>query len=148
MMDGKIFYLAGPMSSKPYENIPLFKETAQVLRGRGYTIVSPVELDGNEVERYCMENPTSVNLFAGDTVDGNTWGDFLSRDINILSDECHGVILLPDWEESAGAKLEAFLAVLKNYDIRAYYPTNKQVVQLQNQFVLDSIYFNTIRGLA
>jgi hypothetical protein len=42
---------------------------------------------------------------------GETWGDFLSRDVKIVADECDGVVVLDNWFRSRGARLECFIAV-------------------------------------
>lgn len=106
-MDKSIpYYLAGPMSHIPQFNFPAFDDAAAQLRERGFTIVSPAELDKPEVRARALAS-----------MDGNpdehdgTWGDFLSRDIKIVVDQVKGVILLPGWVRSRGARLESYAAL-------------------------------------
>ena len=96
------YYLAGPMSGLPQSNFPAFYDAAETLRAEGYTIISPAELDiAEEV----------ANALAG-RKSKSTWGDFLSRDVKIVVDGCDGIIFLPGWAQSRGARLEAFTALL------------------------------------
>lgn len=110
-MKGKLpLYLAGKMSGVPQFNIPLFERAAQELRALGYDIVSPVELDSDEVRRECLASPDgSWNV---GRLGGETWGDILARDIKVVADGIGGIVFLPDWYESRGARLEAFVALL------------------------------------
>ena len=82
-------YLAGPMSGKAGFNYPRFQEVAEALRSRHYDIVSPHEMHD------------------GDT--SQSWEWYLRKDLTIML-ECDGLILLEDWEESRGARLELFVA--------------------------------------
>lgn len=96
------YYLAGPMSGISQSNFPAFYAAAAVLREAGFEIVSPAELDDAE----------DMALALSDQPAKKTWGDFLSRDVKIVSDVCDGIIFLPGWEKSRGARLEAFVALL------------------------------------
>lgn len=103
------FYLAGPMSGIPQFNFPAFFAAAATLRAQGYEIVSPAEIDNDEDKGYALKSPDgSPDKRAG----AKTWGDFLSRDVKLVADQVSGVIFLPDWHRSRGAKLEAFTALL------------------------------------
>lgn len=106
-MDKSIpYYLAGPMSWIPRFNFPAFDAAAAHLRQLGYTIVSPAELDSPEVRAEAM---TSVD---GDpTAHSGTWGQALSRDIEIVADRVKGIILLPGWVKSRGARLETYCGI-------------------------------------
>ena len=99
----KKVYLAGPMTDIPQSNIPLFDRVAQSLRSKGWTVISPSELDDLSVRELCLNNlPT-----------GHTWGDFLSRDVKVVADgELDAICLLPGWMGSKGARLEAYVGLL------------------------------------
>ena len=95
------------MSGIPQFNFPAFYAAAKDLRARGYDIVSPAELDDQEIAAQAMSsrdgNPQNVH---------RTWGDFLARDVKIVADQVQGIIFLPDWHKSRGARLEAFVGCL------------------------------------
>lgn len=109
-----VWYLAGPMSGIPQCNIPVFNAAADDLRQRGLKIISPAELDDPEVYAAAMASKD------GYPKTGNTWGDFLSRDIKIVADKVTGIIFLPGWEKSRGARLEAFVGLLCGHRFRRY----------------------------
>lgn len=104
------WYLGGPMSGVPQFNIPLFDSAAKALRAQGFTIISPAELDNERVRTACLASPDGVNT--AETSDGGTWADFLSRDVKLIADQVDGIILLPNWWRSRGAKLEVFVGLL------------------------------------
>jgi len=122
----KPHYLAGPMSGIPAFNYPAFDEAAAELRKMGYKITSPAEMDDPEVAKVALESPLG-ELGDGMVVNGecHTWGDFLSRDVKLLADECGGIILLPGWEKSKGARLECFVAIQCGYDCYFWFPEYK-----------------------
>ena len=108
--DAKV-YLAGPMSGVPQFNIPAFDEAAVYLRSEhGVYVVSPAELDRTEVRRACLMSPDGK--MTAETGGGETWGDFLARDVRLIADHCAGVVLMNGWEKSRGARLEAFVGLL------------------------------------
>lgn len=112
------YYLAGPMSGIKHHNIPAFDSAAETLRAKGYDIISPAELDGGAFREIAYRESPDVG--GGDTVLGNTWGDLLARDVKTISDDCGGIILLPGWEKSKGARLEAFVALSCGYPALEY----------------------------
>lgn len=83
-------YISGPMTGIPEFNYPAFEDAAQRLRALGYDVVSPHEI-----------NPP-------DGID-HTWEWYLRRDIAGLV-ECDGIVVLPGWENSRGARVETDLA--------------------------------------
>lgn len=81
-------YLSGPMTGKPNLNWPAFTTEAQRLRGLGYSVVNPAEL-----------NP-----------DPNTpWHECMRTDLKALLD-CDAIALLDGWMDSQGAQLELHIA--------------------------------------
>lgn len=99
-------YLAGPMSHRPAFNFPAFDAAAEDLRSRGYKVISPAELDNDEIRGLALASPDGENI----EVRGQ-WRDFLSRDVRLVAHpDTEAVVLLPGWKESAGATLEADVA--------------------------------------
>lgn len=81
-------YLAGPMSNYPDFNYEAFRSAAAHLRGLGYEVANPAEI-----------NP--------DTRIG--WRASMLRDIpHVLTADA--IALLPDWQLSRGARLEVHIA--------------------------------------
>ena len=81
-------YVAGPTSGMPESNYPAFFAAEEKLRTAGFDV----------------ENPAT-----GGQVDGWTWRDYMKRGIGQLV-RCDGVALLPGWDLSRGAQIEANLA--------------------------------------
>jgi hypothetical protein len=114
-MSEKTFYLAGPMSGLPQFNFPLFREVARDLRMRGFKVISPAELDEAESVAAAMASKNGDPIAAH-----RSWGHYLSRDIKIVADQVQGIIFLPGWEKSRGARLEAMCAALCNHEFLEY----------------------------
>jgi hypothetical protein len=89
----------------PQCNIPAFDQAAERLRKVGHDVVSPAELDDPEVRERMLNDETGV-------VSSLNWAQCLGRDIEVL-DTCDGIVLLPGWECSKGAKLETYAAILR-----------------------------------
>lgn len=81
-------YLAGPMTGLPALNFPAFHAAAASLRASGYEVVNPAEINAD---------PN-----AG-------WNACMRADIAQLV-TCDQIALLPGWERSRGATIEARLA--------------------------------------
>lgn len=114
-------YLAGPMTGIPQFNFPAFDAAAADLRERGYTVVSPAELDRPETRAAALASPDGA--MGSGTHDGETWGDFLARDVKLIADDgVEAIVCLDGWQRSKGARLETFvgrLAGLPIYEYRA-----------------------------
>jgi hypothetical protein len=72
-----------------------FEEADDMLTDAGYSVVNPALL----------------------TPDCDSWTDFMRRDIRALM-RCDAVALLPDWQDSRGAKIEERLARDLGMDVR------------------------------
>lgn len=94
-------YLAGPMSGLPDHGLPAFRAAAEVLRRRGYTVMSPVEMD--EADGFDPETEVESG--------GEVWAGFLARDLKVVTDpDVHAVVVLDGWSGSRGARLEVHVA--------------------------------------
>lgn len=83
------YYLAGPMAGIPDRNFPMFAAAATFLRDRGFTVLSPAELNKeylNKGRSVCMR-----------------------RDIEFVM-QADGIFMLPGWRESQGALCEFAVA--------------------------------------
>jgi hypothetical protein len=83
------FYLSGPMTGLPDYNRPAFDEVAKNLREKGFAVFSPSEIGPR------------------DQVMSRSW--YMRKDIQALL-QCDAVMMLPDWEQSEGARLEFEIA--------------------------------------
>lgn len=86
-----LVYLSGPMSKYSGEgyNYDAFDEAAATLRANGYDVLNPAETAGG-ITHLSREK-------------------FLEIDTGYVQ-AADAICLLPEWEESAGAKLEFYLA--------------------------------------
>ncbi len=97
------------MTGIPQFNYPAFMAAAKIVRALGHEAINPAEVDDEETQAEAMASEDGM-LVDGQTA-GHTWGDLLARDVKLVADEVDGVVLLPGWENSRGARLEAFVAV-------------------------------------
>lgn len=114
-------YLAGPMSGYPQFNFPAFFEAAKRLREAGFEVISPAEID-NEEDKGAALTSTDGDPTNRIAMNNKTWGDFLARDVKLIADTgIEGIVFLPNWAKSKGAKLEAFVGLLsKNFKFFRY----------------------------
>ena len=92
------YYLAGPMSGKPLYNFPLFDRIRDEMRAEGYNVISPADLD-----REVGFDPTTG------VVDKKFLDEAMRRDVDAIM-KVDALVMLPDWENSTGAKAEYALA--------------------------------------
>jgi len=104
-------YIAGPMTWRPSFNFPAFDAMVEMLNRYGYQTISPAELDSAEDRARAMASPDGAPIHYDN---GKTWGDFLARDIKLIVDspDIDGIVVLPDWETSRGARFETFTGVM------------------------------------
>lgn len=86
------------MTGYPKFNYPAFHSAAAKLRGIGFDVTSPAEL-----------NPIDPNLQVDDDYHARLYPSFLKRDIAALL-ECDHICMLDGWEKSKGATLEHHIA--------------------------------------
>jgi hypothetical protein len=79
------------------------------MRVFGHDVVSPAELDDPADRAAALASPDGHMLAYTDGT-GKTWGDFLARDVKLLADDgIEGIVVLPGWSKSRGARLETFV---------------------------------------
>ncbi len=102
-------YLANRMTGKRGCNFAWFDAAAADLRERGYEVVSPAEIDREDVREQARASKNCRESYAT----GETWGDFLARDVKLIADSgIDAVVVGPEWRQSKGARLETFIAFL------------------------------------
>lgn len=134
-------YIAGPMSGIPQFNYPAFDAAASRLRKEGFDVVSPAEMDSDEVRNIALRSETGNLSELAPT--GETWGDMLAADIKLIADEVDAVFVLPGWENSRGARLEAFVATSVQKPV--YTETATLTCILPDFFVIEEIAKNIIK---
>jgi hypothetical protein len=98
----KRVYIAGPMTGHANLNFPAFHAAASALRGQGFEVINPAEINGGEDEIVACALMTPQQL-------KDHWRDCMRNDITMLM-TCDGVHMLPGWEMSKGATLEHHIA--------------------------------------
>jgi hypothetical protein len=91
------WYVAGPMSGLPESNYPAFLDAARRLREVGYLIECPAE------------NPAPPC---------GTWLGYMRMSLRQIS-RVDGMVMLPGWIWSRGARIEWLLAVLLGLRVRS-----------------------------
>ena len=107
-------YISGPMSGRANFNRAAFEAAREKLRGHGHWVLDPTELDSLPAAEATGGDPSLYKWI---------WIAFLQRDVAmLLSCELDGVVVLPGWRTSRGARLEvvaALVAGLRIYGLSA-----------------------------
>lgn len=90
----EVLYLSGPMSNIAEHNFPAFIDAAHALRQKGHFVIS-----AHEVPHDDNKEPGSI-----------PWEEYLRGDLIAMLLHCNAIVLLPGWEQSSGAQLEAHVA--------------------------------------
>jgi hypothetical protein len=106
------------MSGIPQFNFPAFDAACARLRAAGFDIVSPHEHDTPETQKAARESVDGAPMPKESGAE--TWAECLARDVVLVGDVCAGIIFLPDWIKSRGAKLEAFTGLLTGKQFAVY----------------------------
>lgn len=95
-------YIAGPMTGKPDWNYPAFFEAEEWLGSIGIEAINPAKADGDTL---------AEALGQAGAVDAPTkpWTEYL-RQALVQVAGADGMLLLPGWQESKGARLEVHVA--------------------------------------
>lgn len=83
----RIVYISGPITGKPELNRPAFARAAESFTAKGFQVVNPFDV---------CPNPAS-------------WEEAMRADVRALM-LCTHIALLPGWQQSRGAVIEARLA--------------------------------------
>ena len=94
-------YLAGKMRGLPSFGAEEFRKAARVLRGRGFEVISPLEMD--EAAGICVDGLTG---FEGLSDQGFDIRKTLMLDLGVVLMDVDAVVLLPGWTSSRGAIAE------------------------------------------
>ena len=97
------YYLAGPMSGIPELNFPAFNREAAHFRAQGHEVVNPAEINSDPAAE---------------------WNACMRADIPQLC-TCEGVLMMPGWENSRGARLEHYIA--RALDMKVVYLVREAV---------------------
>lgn len=95
-------YIAGPMTGHPDLNFPAFHAAAAEYRKKGAFVINPAEMNGGDAEIAATAKLTAEQYHAH-------WVRCMKKDINALM-TCDGIVMLPGWQKSRGAKLEHHIA--------------------------------------
>lgn len=89
MNTDKVLYVGGPMTGFPQFNFPAFDAASADLRRRGFTVVSPAELDDPATREAALASPDGAP--GTGSSNGETWGDFLARDVKLIADKVDAI---------------------------------------------------------
>lgn len=115
-------YLAGPMTNRPGFNFPLFFDAARALREQfNYEVLSPAEKDLETIpESLFLQNTTGdlPRLVSESAANGTpfTLKNAMEWDLPAIQ-KSNGIVLLPGWETSTGARWERTVAEALDRDI-------------------------------
>ena len=87
-------YIAGPMTGYPDFNYPAFTHAGEVLTAKGWDVLNPVDSEKENTDAAYQSKP---------------WSWYLRSALKMVTD-AEAICLLPGWEESSGARLEAYVA--------------------------------------
>ena len=116
------FYIAGPMRGYDQLNFPMFDSAAQQLAREGeYNVLNPAQMDREQ-----GIDPANM------PVEDIDLSEIIRRDCgNILSlnpARGDGMILLPGWWESAGARAEVALGLWMGLNFMSYHDDGNQMI--------------------
>lgn len=93
-------YISGPMRGIPEFNRPKFDEVAKRIRRSGHTAISPLEID----------TAVAMDDWGCRAVPEDVARHTIMRDLVLIAYDVDGIVVLPGWKDSRGAKAEVELA--------------------------------------
>lgn len=102
-----IVYIAGPMTGIDHYNFPAFHAAARALEQRGYVVKNPAAKETKKGTD--LPDKDKLPREWGGTRDDVTPGDIRRYDFRMI-DDSDAVVLMPGWESSNGALMEAMYA--------------------------------------
>ena len=145
------FYVCGPMTGMKDFNFPLFDQVAALAREQGLSIINPAELD-REHGIDPVANPGSVER--AHTADPNLLQTIVQRDTEVINrlerDKGDGLILLPGWQKSTGARAEIAVAIWMELAfkrvVRTWHGqrlTNLEITDVSLDHVKEQLFYQT-----
>lgn len=114
-------YIGGPMTRIPQFNVPAFLNAQKHLISKGRDAVLPVDMDIPSERRKLLASPDGLGPAP------RTWAQLLSEDLMLIGDTgVEGIVVLPGWQNSKGAKLETYFGRLLDLEI-VHYPSLRRV---------------------
>lgn len=102
-------YLAGPMRGIAKFNFPKFFKVATELRAEGHNVFNPAERDVKLHGKKIYENNKRGSVLQAEK-HGFSLRRALAADTSWICRYADGVVVLPGWQKSKGAKAEIALA--------------------------------------
>jgi len=130
------------MTGYPAYNFPTFMRSTLKIRGKGHTVISPVELDVAE-KRVTITGPDGFRVTSVDNLysyPGN-WSDLsvvchaehqelIKRDLReIVLKTPEGITFLPGWQHSPGAVSERTTGKMVGCKMFRYYPDTNDLIE-------------------
>ena len=119
-------YIAGPMRGKKNFNFPMFDAVAALYRRYGHTVFNPAERDVKKHGKKISENEKG-SLEVAEKQHGFSLRLALADDTAWICKQADGLVMLPGWRKSNGAKAEHALA--KALGLRITYLNKKLKVK-------------------
>jgi hypothetical protein len=128
--DGAL-YVAGPMRGYKRYNFDMFEKVTKSLRFSGFKVVSPHEHD--------LEMGLNPDEMMTDEEEKEFLKEAFSWDVQAIR-MGKGIVLLPGWEKSAGARTEATVALFCGKEIWVWDPIDtEQLIRIANPEELEEI---------
>lgn len=105
-------YISGPIAGRENGNREAFADAAARLQAEGHEVVNPHEVSHEHGECQWGPHAAFLRCFGKETGrdgDPHRYGCYLLTDLAALAD-VDVILTLPDWRESAGARVEVAFA--------------------------------------